>query len=115
MLSKNHPNLRSLTMSERCQLAAATILCLYCSTVANAQQPQPAASVPKLVRFAGSFHPMDGGHAQMMESVTLSVYRDQTGGDALWHEIQNVVVDADGRYTVLMGATQNEGMPLDLF
>ena len=45
----------------------------------------------------------------------LSVYRDQTGGDALWHEIQNVVVDADGHYSVLMGATQNEGMPLDLF
>ena len=26
-----------------------------------------------------------------------------------------MVVDADGHYSVLMGATQNEGMPLDLF
>jgi hypothetical protein len=47
--------------------------------------------------------------------VTLSVYRDQTGGTALWQEIQNVAVDADGSYSLLMGATQNEGMPLDLF
>ena len=50
-----------------------------------------------------------------MESVTISVYRDQTGGDALWHETQNVVVDADGHYSLLMGATKNEGTPLELF
>ena len=93
----------------------ATFLCLCCANVAHAQQPQPAAAVPKLVRFSGSYRPVDGAPAQTMESVTLSVYRDQTGGEALWHEIQNVVVDADGRYSVLMGATQNEGMPLDLF
>ena len=102
---------------------AATLLGLYCTTVADAQQPQPTAAVPKLVRFSGSFRlangpangPADGTPAQTMESVTLSVYRDQAGGDSLWHEIQNVVVDADGHYSVLMGATQNEGMPLDLF
>ena len=93
----------------------ATLLCLYCATMAYAQQPQPAASVPRLVRFSGSFRPADGTSAQTMESVTLSVYRDQTGGTALWHEIQNVVVDPDGHYSALMGATQNDGMPLDLF
>ena len=84
------------------------LLGLYCATLAHAQ------NVPKLVRFSGSFHPTSG-IAQTMESVTLSAYRDQTGGDALWHEIQNVVVDADGHYSVLMGATQNDGMPLELF
>jgi hypothetical protein len=45
-----------------------------------------------------------------VESVTLAVYRDQTGGAALWQEVQNVAVDADGHYSLLMGATQNEGM-----
>ena len=74
-----------------------------------------AQPVPKLVRFSGSFRPASGAPAQSMESVTLSVYRDQTGGDALWHEIQNVAVDADGHYSVLMGTTLNEGMPADLF
>jgi hypothetical protein len=93
----------------------AALLCLYCATVAYAQQPQPTAAVPKLVRFSGSFRPANGLPAQSVESVTLAVYRDQTGGDALWHEIQNVAVDADGHYSLLMGATQNEGMPLDLF
>src|SRR6202030_1977270 len=37
------------------------------------------------------------------------------GGDALWQEVQNVVVETDAHYSVLMGATQTEGMPLDLF
>ena len=94
----------------------ATLLCLYWTPTAHAQQPQPTAvTVPKLVRFSGSFRPASGTPAQTMESVTLSVYRDQTGGDALWHEIQNVSVDTDGHYSVLMGATHNDGMPLDLF
>ena len=100
----------------------AILFCLFFSTMAYAQQTEAAATavaVPKLVRFSGSFHPANGPAsgtpAQTMESMTLSVYRDQTGGDALWHEIQNVVVDADGHYSVLMGAARNEGMPLDLF
>jgi hypothetical protein len=86
------------------------LLCLCCATLAY---PQPA--VPKLVRFSGSFRPVSALPAQSVESVTLAVYRDQTGGDALWHEIQNVTVDADGHYSLLMGTTQNEGMPLELF
>jgi hypothetical protein len=97
----------------------ATLLGLFCATVAYPQQPQTTAAVPKLVRFSGSFRPAAGQPSQSpapsTESVTLSVYRDQTGGTALWQEIQNVAVDADGSYSLLMGATQNEGMPLDLF
>src|ERR1035438_2296029 len=89
-------------------LLLAAVACTAQVTITEA--PVPAVAVPKLVRFSGSFHPTNGTPAQTMESVTLSVYRDQTGGDALWHEIQNVVVDADGHYSVLMGATKNEGM-----
>src|ERR1700676_2333232 len=91
---------------------AAALLCLFCATVAYAQQPQPAASVPRLVRFSGSFRTADGTSTRTMESVTLSVYRDQTGGTALWHEIQNVVIEQEGHYSGLMGAVQNEGMAL---
>jgi hypothetical protein len=93
----------------------ATLLCLYCAAVAHAQQPQPTAAVPKLVRFSGSFRPANGLPVQSVEGVTLAVYRDQTGGTALWSEIQNVAVDADGHYSLLMGTTQNDGMPLELF
>ena len=44
--------------------ATAMLLGLYCATLAHAQQPEPAAptavTVPKLVRFSGSFHPANG-------------------------------------------------------
>jgi hypothetical protein len=56
-----------------------------------------------------------GQPAEPIESATLSVYRDQTGGDPVWHEMQNVTVDREGNYTVLLGSTLNEGMPVELF
>jgi len=77
---------------------------------------QPAASapgagaIPNVVRFSGSFHPSSGTPAQPVESVTLSVYRDQTGGSALWQETQNVAVDGEGKYSLLMGATRPEAI-----
>jgi hypothetical protein len=43
------------------------------------------------------------------------VYRDQQGGDALWSETQTVAIDADGRYSMLLGSTSSDGLPLDLF
>ncbi len=94
---------------------SAALLCLYCATVAQSQLSQSTATVPKLVRFSGSFHPAMGVPAPSVESVTLSVYRDQIGGNSLWREIQNVEVDAEGHYSLLLGSTRNEGMPLDLF
>jgi hypothetical protein len=94
----------------------AMLLGLFCATVARAQQLQPTGTttVPKLVRFNGSFRPANGQQAQPVESVTLSVYSEQTGGTPLWQETQNVAVDGEGKYSVLMGATQNDGVPLDL-
>jgi len=48
-------------------------------------------------------------------ALTLALYRDQQGGNPLWVETQNVEVDAQGNYTVLMGATQSQGMPASVF
>jgi hypothetical protein len=75
----------------------------------------PSARVPRLVRYSGTFRPSDGQPIQPIESATLSVYRDETGGDSLWHEIQNVTVDSEGHYAVVLGSTLNDGMPMDLF
>ena len=40
-----------------------------------------------------------------VETVMLAIYADETGGAPLWQEAQYVVVDADWRYAVLLGAT----------
>jgi hypothetical protein len=45
----------------------------------------------------------------------FSLYELQEGGTPLWSESQNVQLDSQGRYTVLLGATRSEGLPVDLF
>jgi hypothetical protein len=94
------------------------VLLLACTAGTQAQQIQagaPVTTVPRLVRVSNSFHPANGLPAAPVESVTLSVYSAEHEGAPLWQETQNVTVDAEGSYTVLMGATLNDGMPLELF
>jgi hypothetical protein len=75
----------------------------------------PLTTVPRLVRISNTFHPANGLATAPVEGVTLSIYREEQGGAPLWQETQNVTVDAEGRYTALMGSTLNDGMPLELF
>lgn len=85
-----------------------------CLLILAASAYAQSTAVPKLVRFIGSYRPTTGT-ASTNENVTLAVYREQTGGAPLWREVQNISIDAEGRYSLLMGATVNDGMPLDLF
>ena len=95
------------------------LIWLACLSGLQAQQtsvgPSALTPVPRVVWFSGFFRPADGLPNAPVESVTLAVYHDEQGGDILWQETQNVVVAADGRYNVLMGAMSTEGLPLDLF
>jgi hypothetical protein len=47
--------------------------------------------------------------------VTLANYKDRYEDARLWLESQNIHADAKGNYTVQLGATKPEGLPLDLF
>jgi hypothetical protein len=76
---------------------------------------QPSISVPRLIKFSGVFQPADGQPPASMEVVTLSIYAEQQGGVALWQEIQTVAVDTTGRFTVLLGASHPDGLPLEVF
>ena len=96
---------------------ATALLCLFSATALHAQQAPSSAvtAVPRLVRVTGTLVPADGLPAAPVERVTLAVYADETGGTPLWQETQDVAVGADGRYTLLLGATLPDGLPLDLF
>jgi hypothetical protein len=81
-----------------------------------------ASAVPRLVKFAGrvgqGIKPagvVDSGEALAFVGVTFAVYAEQEGGAALWQETQNVALDGEGRYSVLLGAASREGMPAELF
>jgi len=85
-------------------------------------QPEPAplgeAAVLRLIRFSGALRPEASGLGQPRTGtvgITFALYKEQSGGSPLWLETQNVELGAEGRYTVLLGSTHNEGLPLEIF
>jgi len=101
---------------------------LLCVTGVFAEQGQPAgdgssasassavAAVPRLIKFSGAVRDTRG---ELLNSVavrlTFSVYEEPTGGAALWAESQVAQLDEQGHYTVLLGATRADGLPVELF
>jgi hypothetical protein len=81
--------------------------------------PATESGVPRLIRLSGVLKDSRGQPradlAGGVVGLTFALYKDPEGGAPFWLETQNVEVDRDGRYTVLLGATQAEGLPLELF
>src|SRR5262249_13048042 len=86
---------------------------LSCCSIGWGQTSAPA--VPRLVKFGGSIKNFSGQPVAGISGVTFAIYSSQQGGTALWMETQNVEPDTQGNYTVLLGATQSGGLPMDLF
>src|SRR6266853_4743921 len=84
-------------------------------TVQTPQEVVPALPVPRLVKFAGVLQDEQGKARTGVVGVTFAIYKEQEGGAALWLETQNLELDEQGRYTVLLGTTKNEGLALELF
>ena len=93
------------------RVSAVVILWIAALAVPHADQTQ----VPKVMWYSGVFRPVTTQPIAPVEQVTVAVYRDRDGGDVLWQETQNVAMDAGGRYNLLMGSTNPDGLPADLF
>jgi trimeric autotransporter adhesin len=78
-------------------------------------QTATAASVPRLIRYAGVARDLSGNPHTGTVGVTFSLYGEKTGGAALWMETQNVQADASGHYSVLLGSAKPDGLPSELF
>jgi len=87
------------------------------SSSSSSSHPASSASisVPRLINLNGVFRPADGQPVGGVETVMFAIYTDESGGAPIWQETQQVQPDASGRYTVLLGATQAEGVPPDVF
>jgi Chaperone of endosialidase len=99
-------------------LAAILVGMILSSPVTSFAQTAPAeavASVPRLITITGTFQPGDGQPPPAEVCVTLSIYADQEGGTALWQEAQTVSLDKAGRFTLLLGSTQADGISPDVF
>jgi len=95
--------------------------CLLQSALLSAQEAQPstpsaaAASVPRLIRIAGSLRDGGGNPLSGNTRITFALYQNQTDQAPLWQETQTVSLAGDGRYSILLGATLEEGLPLGIF
>ena len=98
-------------------------IALVCAGSASARQQESApqvqadavTAVPRLIQFSGvlkdsALRPVSGG-----ASVTFAIYAEQEGGTALWSETQNVLADANGHYSIVLGAATSGGFPAELF
>jgi len=78
-------------------------------------QAETTASVLRLMKFSGLLRDPAGSPRTGAVGLTFALYKDQQGGAPLWLEVHNAQLDEQGRYTVLLGSTQSEGLPLELF
>jgi hypothetical protein len=97
-------------------LCACVVIVLLCSFVA-AQSANSTASpvVPQLVKFSGKAVDEQGQVMSGTAGLTFSIYSAEQGGAPLWTETQNITTDTKGNYTVLLGSTNANGLPLELF
>ncbi len=126
-------------MKIRFSYVALAWLCSVLPVAAQTAAGKPATTavqVPRLVRFTGTLsEPASSttvGNAETTDArgvgssattrpatsvvgLTFALYSEETGGAPLWLETQNIQVDQAGHYTVLLGLTKAEGLPIDLF
>ena len=72
-------------------------------------------TLPRLVRFSGTLADAPETRPNTVAGIAFALYKEEHGGLPLWQEIQNVQLDANVNYSVLLGATKSDGLPAELF
>src|ERR1017187_690718 len=88
-----------------------TLVLALSASICAQQQANEVTTVPRLIRFNGSYHSASQAAQTAIVGATFSIYREQNDGAPLWSEIQNVQPDKDGNYTVVLGSSRSEGVP----
>ena len=83
--------------------------------VASAQVEVSTATVPRLIRINGSARDEAGKPLAGNHGITFTLYQDEAGQLTVWQETQNLPLDSAGRFSVLLGATNEAGLPLEIF
>lgn len=102
-----------MTLSTK--LFAAVLMATLLCTVVAAQESQISATVPRLMTYSGRATDAHGRPTSGVAGVTFTIYKEQEGGAPLWLETQNVNLDSQGRYSVQLGSTASNGLPVELF
>jgi hypothetical protein len=101
--------------SRRHSLASLMLSLLLAGVLVAQEAAQLSVTVPRLVNFSGKVVGPEDKPVSGIAGIAFSIYKDQYEGAPLWMETQNVTADAEGNYSVQLGATKPQGLPLDLF
>ena len=84
---------------------------------ANTMPGQVGSQVvaPRLVNYSGTTTDLVGKAKNGVNGITFSLYDQPTAGTPVWTETQNVAVDKDGSYSVVLGITRSDGISDQLF
>src|SRR5262249_17799801 len=75
----------------------------------------PQGKVPRLVPFNGQVVKAKGEARTGPVLLTFGLYEDEKGGTPLWTEQQTVALDREGRYSVIIGSVNADGLPGEAF
>ena len=99
--------------------AAATFLMSGALALAQVEQASPpsvsTATVPRLIRIRGAVRDENGRALSGGIGITFALYTDEKDPTAVWQENQTVQLDSAGRYSVLLGASNEGGLPQEVF
>jgi len=100
--------------------ACVGLVCVLGISGIRAQETAPAgsaaaASVPRLIKFSGELRDLAGKPLTGVADAHFAIYRAQQDAAPIWEETQTLQLDEQGRYSVLLGAVQAEGLPVELF
>jgi hypothetical protein len=90
------------------------LLIICCGIPVMAQQTANTV-VPTSVKFTGTLSGTDGKALAGPQSLTFLLYKEETGGVALWTETQKVQADKEGHYSVMLGSASVLGLPPEVF
>jgi hypothetical protein len=102
-------------------LVCTVTTCLLSGALALAQGDQSSpplastATVPRLIRVRGTVKDEAGQPRSGAIGITFTLYADQNDQTAVWQENQTVPVDSGGNYSALLGASNEEGLPQEVF
>ena len=102
-------------------LVCAVTTCLLSGALALAQGDQSSpplastATVPRLIRIRGTVKDETGQPLSGTIGITFALYADQNGLTAVWQENQTLQLDSAGNYSALLGASNEDGLPQEVF
>ena len=95
--------------------ACICMVALLSSTAVAQQAGSASTSLNRVISFNGTLKDAASNPRVGTIGITVSLYSSREGGDPLWRESQMVEADELGSYTVLLGMTEKDGLPLEVF